>query len=406
MGENTLAPETSAVADSGVSRVALVEPRAAENPLFRRAVGEAVQTVFTTQDAGPSPRKSTEAGASSCELMVVSAVNPDRFAAENVVLVLIDHMECADNLEAALGAVAEMADALPQTPCVFVTDCPDSVVAAKARELGAAVVLRKPIGVATLAGRLAELVGRGGGQHSIAAGALAAARTALVGEYSGVARLLVHDLRGPLTVLSSALSYLESEGLAAEGEELVWECQDALKRMCSMVNNVSSAAQFALGVMPPHADEFDLGVLVAEVVADMRDVFRLQALRVELNIATAAPMVGNADAIRRVVENLVANAAEYSPLEGVVSVAIESEQGDVVLRIGDEGIAVPATLIAASLELREQSRLKIQGVRLGKGLGLVVAREIVEDHHGTLTLKSGDSEFERGLVVEVRFRGT
>ncbi len=403
MGSFNLASKSTRVPTASCPQVALVEVSGRDNPLFRRAIDDAMLQLFGAEvaflpGADPSPDP-----VDAPRVLYVRSVDVEAFAENDVELVIIEHVERADNLQAALSLVAEMADAMPQTPCVFATDSAEKLVADKAVELGASLVLRKPIGAAALAGRLQTLSSIEP-QESVAQSLVnAEALEQLKREYSPLARLLVHDLRGPLTVMSSALSYLETEGLAPEGEELLWECQDALKRMCSMVNNISAEAQFAQGVMYPHTDEFDLGVLVAEVVADLRDVFRLQALRVELNIATSAQMSGSVEGIRRMLGNLVANAAEYSPLEGAVGISLEGENEETVLRVSDEGVAVPAALMAATLELREQSRLKVQGVRLGKGLSLIVAREIVESHQGTLSLKPGATEFERGLVVEVRF---
>lgn len=219
-------------------------------------------------------------------------------------------------------------------------------------------------------------------------------------DIGALARLVVHDLRGPLTVMCSALAYLENEGLEAEGEELVWECQDAVRRMISMVNNISGQARVSQGSPIVLNDEVDLAVLVAEVTADMRDAFRLQALAVELTLDAGLLVKGNSDGLRRVVENLVTNAAEHSPLEGKVGIRLGRGPGNtVVLRISDQGVGISDTHHREVFELFAQSRLKAQGVRLGKGLSLVLAAEIIRQHGGTIAIQNDAQGGEFAVAV-------
>src|SRR5438128_1395512 len=107
--------------------------------------------------------------------------------------------------------------------------------------------------------------------------------------------------------------------------------------------------------------------------------------------------------MERAIGNLVRNALEHTPLDGHVDVSVRAEEGLVSLRVRDsgEGIA-PEDMpnIWTRFYRAEKSRTRTDGAADGAGLGLAIARGIIESHGGTIAV---ESERGRGSEFIVRF---
>ncbi len=187
-----------------------------------------------------------------------------------------------------------------------------------------------------------------------------------------------HDLRTPLAALR-----LEVEGVA---EDAVREPMVAsLDRLGDELESILALARTARAL--PESAPVELAALLAEVVAG----------RASVRLGTAGPAVvaGDAAALRRAFANLVDNAVRYG---GGARVSLTVEGARAVARVADDGPGLSAAQLARAGEpfVRfEDSRNRATG---GHGLGLAIARAIVERHGGALRLANGT---EGGLEATV-----
>jgi PAS domain S-box-containing protein len=205
-----------------------------------------------------------------------------------------------------------------------------------------------------------------------------------------------HELRTPIT---SIVGYLEMLG---EGEfgDLNPAQADAVRRVSANSSRLLLLIDDLLTLSRVEDDELvladralDLRTLVQagyDVVAPSWDTRDLK-VRLELP-EEPLPFLGDRDMIERVVVNLVGNAAKYTPDGGQVEVLLRAEAERAVLEVRDSGIGIPA---------EEQHRIFTRFFRSssaqrqaipGSGLGLSIARAVVEKHGGSIGLESAEGE--------------
>jgi signal transduction histidine kinase len=99
----------------------------------------------------------------------------------------------------------------------------------------------------------------------------------------------------------------------------------------------------------------------------------------------AVPVNCDVDGIRHVIDNLLSNAAKYSPAGSEIEVTVDVEADGVVIRVADEGIGVPAADAERIFERGFRATNAVD-IAEGLGLGLYVAAAIVREHGGTLSV--------------------
>jgi len=213
-----------------------------------------------------------------------------------------------------------------------------------------------------------------------------------------------HELRTPLARIRVALD-LAAEGDAGTAREALGEITEDLAELERLISDVLTAARLDLGtgvggIPPLRLERVDLGELCARAAA------RLQAAHPErpLVVAVAAelPAVeGDPVLLRRVLDNLLENAHRYAKgsADEVELHAAPGARGSVRIEIRDHGIGIaPEDLphVFRPFFRADRSRNRATG---GLGLGLALARRIVEAHHGTLALESRLGEGTRAVVL-------
>ncbi len=199
-----------------------------------------------------------------------------------------------------------------------------------------------------------------------------------------------HELRTPLTSILGYLELLEEE-LRGRDEGVEHEMVAAAKR-----NVLRHGAQIddllALTRSEATRTELvptDLGVLVRDIITDLRVASSQQGVDIRLEVP-AAPVVVLADGgqIARVVTNLVSNAVKFSQGDSEVVVSVLAEGPVAVLTVEDHGIGIPeAELDQLGSRFYRASNAVGLGIT-GSGLGLRIVQAIVENHHGTVDLRS------------------
>jgi len=213
-----------------------------------------------------------------------------------------------------------------------------------------------------------------------------------------------HELRTPLARIRVALD-LAAEGDAGTAREALGEITEDLAELERLISDVLTAARLDLGtgvggIPPLRLERVDLGELCARAAA------RLQAAHPErpLVVAVAAelPAVeGDPVLLRRVLDNLLENAHRYAKgsADEVELHTAPGARGSVRIEIRDHGIGIaPEDLphVFRPFFRADRSRNRATG---GLGLGLALARRIVEAHHGTLALESRLGEGTRAVVL-------
>lgn len=198
-----------------------------------------------------------------------------------------------------------------------------------------------------------------------------------------------HELRTPLARIRVALE-LAAEGDAERARRYLGEIGQDLAELDGLVADVLAAARLdARGAGGLRKDDgpVDVAALVQDVAARFRTAHEGRAL--EVTVAGGLPALeGDAALLRRLLANLVDNAAKYSEAPAPVSLSARADRGGVVLEVTDRGIGIPAEdlpRLFTPFFRTDRSRARGTG---GTGLGLALARRIAEAHGGTIAVES------------------
>jgi two-component system OmpR family sensor kinase len=211
-----------------------------------------------------------------------------------------------------------------------------------------------------------------------------------VGQMKQFTASISHELRTPLTALRGEAEIALLQARSVEEYKRVLASQlEEFDKLSHMVNQLLMLANAEAGEIQWTAQSVDLSELAASLVEQLEPVSA--AKKVTLEAGTSEPRIyvrGDASWIERVILNLLDNAIKFTPEGGRVKVSLAVEAKEAKLLVEDNGIGIPPEALPHIFERfyrAEPSRSKqIEGV----GLGLALARWIVEKHGGRITVES------------------
>jgi heavy metal sensor kinase len=195
-----------------------------------------------------------------------------------------------------------------------------------------------------------------------------------------------HELRTPVTVmLTQSQAVLNRERSPAEYREAIETCQRAAQRMRKLIGALLELARLDAGQEAMNRARFDF----SKTVADCAELVKSIADGREVKIATGlAPVeiTGDSERLAQVVTNLLANAIEYNKPGGEVRLKLEQRDGLAVLAVADTGQGIAAGDLPHVFERFYRADKSRTGGHTG--LGLAIAKAIVEAHGGTMEVSS------------------
>ncbi|MFI7603269.1 ATP-binding protein [Actinoplanes sp. NPDC049681] len=200
--------------------------------------------------------------------------------------------------------------------------------------------------------------------------------------------LVGHELRTPLTSIAVHAGVLASDGDRLDDDSR--QSVDAIARnaadLQAIITTLLELAGLDSGHLPLTVTEVDLTRIVEEAVADAASHIAGQDLRLHVDAPDRVSIEGDAARLREVLRDLLSNAVKYSPRGGDIRVSLQADAEMAELRITDEGIGTPVDERDQIFDRFYRGRnVRHQGTH-GHGLGLSLARTIVQLHGGTIKL--------------------
>ncbi len=207
-----------------------------------------------------------------------------------------------------------------------------------------------------------------------------------------------HELRNPLNAFLLTLQLLRrtmrEPDVSSQVRGLVEKLRNQAERFSDSIDRLLDVSRIQAGNFELHREAFDFAALVKEVV----NRFAEEDTRIPISIERAECAEGNWDRFRieQVVSNLISNAIKYGKRQPI-AITVARNGAEATLAVRDHGIGIPPEDIERVFDRFE--RVAPRSPSKGLGLGLWIARRIVEAHGGTI---SAQSELNQGSTFTVR----
>lgn len=201
---------------------------------------------------------------------------------------------------------------------------------------------------------------------------------------------LAHDLKTPLTSVIGYLTLLRDEEEISPRlrEKYTGIALDKALRLEDLVNEFFDITRFNLTTLTLEPERTNLSRMLEQMVSEFSPVLQEKELSWETAISQDVEISCDRDKLQRVLDNLIRNAVSYSAPGTAILVAMEPEGNEAVLRLQNHGRTIPPEKLCHIFEQFyrvDSSRASATG---GAGLGLAIAKEIVELHGGSITAES------------------
>jgi signal transduction histidine kinase len=212
---------------------------------------------------------------------------------------------------------------------------------------------------------------------------------------------LAHELKAPLHTLSMYSEALQDEaGCSDEFQlEATNVINDEIERLARLINNLLSMTRIEMGTMTLDKQRIKLVELVRDAAEAMERSARGRDLTFELDLPNEVmPVLVDKDLLRIAINNLLTNAIKYTDAGGTISISVSENDDAVTICVADTGIGIPEQEQTQIFHKFYRASGDDAQSRGGHGLGLPLARDIVEMHHGSIRVESEPGEGSRFYI--------
>ena len=206
---------------------------------------------------------------------------------------------------------------------------------------------------------------------------------------TGLISTVSHELKTPLTSIRLAIHVLLNEKLgplSPQQTEILATARQDSDRLYRVIEDLLDISRIESGRAEIQLEPVNVEDLILEATDKLRSAFLDRKITVHLKVAPEVPRVLiDPTRFQLVFDNLLNNALKYTPAGGEVTIAARPEDGMVAFAVEDNGIGIAPEYLPRIFE----KFFRVPGQdHIGSGLGLTIAKEIVEAHHGTITVAS------------------
>ena len=217
--------------------------------------------------------------------------------------------------------------------------------------------------------------------------------------------MLAHELRNPLAPIIYSVAALERQMPAPEARRPLEIIARQARRMTRIVDDLLDVSRVTQGKISLQRERLDVAAIVGNAADVSRAAMTARGHRFEVRVpGTPLPVSGDAVRLGQVFENLLSNAAKYTPPGGDVTVVVERDNADAVVRVRDTGVGISADVLPRIFDLFVQADTTLDRAEGGLGIGLTLVERLIRMHGGGVEAHSDGpglgSEFRVRLPLE------
>ena len=211
-----------------------------------------------------------------------------------------------------------------------------------------------------------------------------------------------HELRTPLTLILGPVETLLSraDGLDGKVHQGLLLIHRNTLRLLKLINDLLELTRLDQNTDVLRKSPLSVGVFVRGIVESVRHLGLSKQLRIRIEEGDPGVLVmADPSRIEKVMINLLTNAIKYTPAGGSITVRWSGDASEVRIEVEDTGVGIPPEDLNRIFDRFHQVRANAANLTQGVGIGLALARELVERHGGKLEV---ESELEKGATFRIR----
>ena len=210
---------------------------------------------------------------------------------------------------------------------------------------------------------------------------------------------LAHELRNPLAPIRFALEHLKTgtPSTAAHARDVI---ERQVRQLVRLVDDLLDVSRITVNKIHLRRESHELGRLMATAVESIMPLATAAGHHLDVRMpSTTICITGDGARLVQIFANVLSNAVKFTPRGGQIVFAADKQSSEVVVRISDTGIGIAPDLLPRVFEMFQQAEPSLERSIGGLGIGLTLARRLVEMHGGRITISSPGHD--QGTEVEI-----
>lgn len=213
--------------------------------------------------------------------------------------------------------------------------------------------------------------------------------------------IVSHQLRTPLSVIKWIMKlFIDGDlgSVSAEQKDFLGKAYVSNQRMIDLVNDLLNVSRIEEGRFGYQFTTFDVALLLEEILGDYKVLLAKNSIELETNLGSAGEVsiLADRERLSLVFNNLIDNAVKFTQRKGRVRIMLSQKEDKLIIEISDTGIGIgeddKERLFSKFFRAANARQMQTEGT----GLGLFIAKNIIEKHRGTIHV---DSTLGKGTVV-------
>ncbi|MGX2041809.1 sensor histidine kinase [Methylocaldum sp. MU1018] len=217
--------------------------------------------------------------------------------------------------------------------------------------------------------------------------------------------MLGHELRNPLSPIKNAAQIMKRMNVSDPKLQMVQQVIDRqTDHLARLVDDLLDISRIERGKIAIRKEVVDLIAVVDQSLEVSRPLIQSRQHELIVSVPNApVPLVGDGERLAQLISNLLNNAAKYTPAGGTIWLTVTREDGTALIRVKDTGEGISQALLSQIFDVFAQAERTLDRSQGGLGLGLAIAKKLVELHQGRIEAHSEGpgkgSEFSVWLPV-------
>ena len=201
--------------------------------------------------------------------------------------------------------------------------------------------------------------------------------------------MLGHELRNPLAAIGNAVLVARTPGLESRRDWSLDVIKRQVEQLSKLIDDLMDVSRVRLGKIELRRDHIDFVQVLSRAVDAIQPLVDERRQQIEIDLPDQSlGVIADPTRLEQIFVNLLSNASKYSPEQSRIHVSVRADATGIVTRVRDEGVGLEPGMAGRIFDLFVQAQTSLDRAKGGLGIGLSLARRLVDLHGGSIVARS------------------